>query len=346
LEMPFSGKLLSVLNGQSWERPPIWLMRQAGRYLPEYKNARAKAGSFWQLCMNPKAAAEVTMQPLRRFDLDAAIIFSDILLVPYAMGKKVTFEDGFGPRVEPTRSAGELGTEVKIWLERLSPVYEAIRCVMPELAKGNDLIGFAGGPWTLATYMAQGESSADQAAAKLWAYRDRKEFCEFLGMIAECVSVHLVAQIEAGATVVQLFDSWAGGLSEALFRECVVSPSRYVIEQVRKKAPHAKIIGFPRGATQQGYLEYLDATRVDAISLDTAVPISWAVENLGGRTALQGNLDPFVLIAGGAPLRNAVARLLDDTRGSRHIVNLGHGVLPETPVENVSELVRFVRGVS
>jgi uroporphyrinogen decarboxylase len=342
--MPFSGKLLSVLNGQSCERPPIWLMRQAGRYLPEYKNARAKAGSFWQLCMNPAAATEVTLQPIQRFDLDAAIIFSDILLVPYAMGKKVTFEEGSGPRVETTRSPAELGTDSKVWLERLSPVYEAIARAASELPKEKDLIGFAGGPWTLASYMAQGEGSTDQAAAKLWAYRDGKEFCELLRMIAACVSAHLVAQIEAGATVVQLFDSWAGGLSEALFRECVVAPSRHVIEQVRKKVPRAKIIGFPRGATQQGYLEYLEATHVDGISLDTAVPVSWAVESLSSKAALQGNLDPLVLMAGGAPLRAAVGRLLDETRGRPHIVNLGHGVLPDTPVENVSELVRLVRG--
>jgi uroporphyrinogen decarboxylase len=346
LGRPFSGKLLNVLNGQSRERPPIWLMRQAGRYLPEYKNARAKAGSFWQLCMTPAAAAEVTLQPVQRFDLDAAIIFSDILLVPYAMGKKVTFEEGIGPRVETTHSLVELGVDAKVWLERLSPVYEALGRVASELPKEKDLIGFAGGPWTLASYMAQGEGSADQAAAKLWAYRNGKEFCELLGMIAECVSAHLVAQIEAGATVVQLFDSWAGGLSEALFRECVVAPSHHVIEQVRKKIPRAKIIGFPRGATQQGYLEYLEATHVDAVSLDTAVPVSWAVEHLGSEATLQGNLDPLVLMAGGVALRNAVGRLLDDTRGRRHIVNLGHGVLPDTPVENVSELVRLVRGTA
>jgi uroporphyrinogen decarboxylase len=321
-------------------------MRQAGRYLPEYKGARAKAGSFWQLCMNPVAAAEVTLQPVRRFDFDAAIIFSDILLVPYAMGKKVTFEEGAGPRVEPTHSPTELGTEAKVWLQKFAPVYETIGRVAPELPKEKDLIGFAGGPWTLASYMAQGENSADQAAAKLWAYRDEKGFRELLEMIAACVSAHLVAQIEAGATVVQLFDSWAGGLSEALFRECVLAPSRKVIEQVRKKAPGAKIIGFPRGATQQGYLEYLEATHVDAVSIDTALPVSWAVENLGSKAALQGNLDPLALVAGGAALKSAVDRLLDGTRGRRHIVNLGHGVLPDTPVENVGELVRLVRGAA
>lgn len=339
-----SGKLLSVLNGHWCERPPIWLMRQAGRYLPEYKEARAKAGSFWQLCMNAATAAEVTLQPVRRFDLDAAIIFSDILLVPYALGKQVNFEGGGGPRLEATHSAAELCRDVKIWAERLSPVYEAIGRTAAALPKEKDLIGFAGGPWTLATYMAQGGSSADQAVAKLWAYRDRKSFREVLGIIAECVAVHLCAQVRAGARVVQLFDSWAGGLSEALFRDVVVMPSRYVVEQVRKNAPDAKIIGFPRGATQQGYVDYLAATGVDALSLDTAIPFAWAAENVGRKAALQGNLDPLALVAGGAAMRDAVGRLMAEAQGTRHIVNLGHGVLPETPVENVAELVEFVRG--
>ena len=293
--------------------------------------------------MCPEAAAEVTLQPVQRFDLDAAIIFSDILLVPHALGKQVDFEEGAGPRIETTRSSAELDTDVKTWLEKLSPVYDAIGRVSAKLPEGKDLIGFAGGPWTLASYMVQGQGSTDQAAAKLWAYRDRKSFCELLWIIAECVAAHLCAQIEAGATVVQLFDSWAGGLNETLFRECVTVPSHYVVEQVRKNAPDAKIIGFPRGATQQGYREYFEATRVNAISFDTAVAANWAVDNLGRKTALQGNIDPFALVAGGTALSGAVGRLLKDTRGSRLIVNLGHGVLPETPAENVAELVRLVR---
>lgn len=342
---PVSGKLLNVLRGKSCEPAPIWLMRQAGRYLPEYREARAKAGSFWQLCMNAPAAAEVTLQPVRRFDFDAAIIFSDILLVPHALGKRVTFEDGIGPRLETTQSAGELCLDAKIWLERLSPVYEAIGRVAAELPKEKDLIGFAGSPWTLATYMVQGQGSADQAAAKLWAYRDRTSFRELLRIIADCVAAHLCAQFEAGATVVQLFDSWAGGLSEALFDEVVVEPSRHVVEYVRGKVPHAKIIGFPRGATEKGYLTFLDATGVDAMSLDTAFPFSRAVKSFGGRAALQGNLDPLLLVAGGPALGESIGKLLSDAQGARHIVNLGHGVLPDTPVENVAELVARVRGV-
>jgi uroporphyrinogen decarboxylase len=281
---------------------------------------------------------------VRRFDLDAAIVFSDILLVPYALGKRVDFEEGFGPRLETTHSPAELCRDVKSWLDRLAPVYDTIERVVAELPEGKELIGFAGGPWTLAAYMTQGQGSTDQAAAKLWAYRDKKAFSELLWIIAECVIAHLCAQIEAGASVVQLFDSWAGGLNETLFRECVVTPSRYVVEQVRKKTPNAKIIGFPRGATQQGYVEYLEATRADGISIDTAVSVAWAADDLGSRTALQGNLDPFVLITGGEALKNAVGRLLHEARGTRLIVNLGHGVLPDTPVENVAYLVQLVRG--
>lgn len=345
MEEPGSGRVVNVLNGSLRATPPIWLMRQAGRYLPEYREARAKAGSFWQLCMNAEAAAEVTLQPVRRFDLDAAIIFSDILLVPYALGKGVSFESGNGPRVEVTHSPAELCHDVERWSARLSPTYEAIELVAAALPREKDLIGFAGGPWTLATYMAEGGGSADQAAARLWAYRERESFHELLRTIADCVAVHLCGQINAGATVVQLFDSWAGGLSEVLFRDCVIAPSRYVVEQVRANLPQVKIIGFPRGATEQGYREYLEATGVDAISLDTAVPFAWAAQNLGSRTALQGNLDPLVLVAGGTALRESACRLHANARGTRHIFNLGHGILPNTPVENVAELVELVRGI-
>ena len=338
-----SGKLLNVLKGGSCKPPPIWLMRQAGRYLPEYREARDKAGSFWQLCMNAAAAAAVTLQPVHRFDVDAAIIFSDILVVPHALGKQVRFEGSGGPQVEVTCSPAELCCDRKIWDERLAPVYDTIARVAAALPNDKDIIGFAGGPWTIATYMAQGHASSDQAAAKLWAYRDGESFRELLGIIAECVVAHLCAQVEAGATVVQLFDSWAGGLSEELFREHVVGASRYVVQEVRRRVPHVAIIGFPRGATQQGYLEYRDRTAVDALSLDTAMPFAWAAKYLGGKTALQGNLDPLLLVAGGTAMREAVGRLLGEAAGTRHIVNLGHGVLPETPVENVAELVALVR---
>jgi uroporphyrinogen decarboxylase len=318
-------------------------MRQAGRYLPEYREARAKAGSFWNLCMTPGAAAEVTLQPVQRFDVDAAIIFSDILVVPHALGKRVEFEEGFGPRIETTVSPDELCRDAAVWRERFAPVYETIDRVAADLPRDKDLIGFAGGPWTLASYMVQGHGSADQAAAKLWAYRNPDSFRELLWIISGCVAMHLCAQLDAGATIVQLFDSWAAGLSQHLFRECVIGPSRSVVEEVRKRVPGAKIIGFPRGATQDGYAEYVNATGVDCISLDTAVSMDWAVRSLGGETALQGNLDPLALAAGGDAMRSAVEHLLEVTRETRFIANLGHGVLPDTPVEHVAEFVRIVR---
>jgi len=340
------GKLSRVLSGEPEVSRPIWLMRQAGRYLPEYRAARTRAGSFWNLCMNPEAAAEVTLQPVRRFDFDAAIVFSDILLVPYALGKPVTFEEGVGPRVVTTSSSLELCSDAASWLERLAPVYAAVERVAGVLAGEKDLIGFAGGAWTLAAYMTEGHGSADQAAAKRWYYRDRESFCGLLGVIADCVVAHLCAQIDAGATVVQLFDSWSAGLNETLFQECVIMPSRYIVEEVRRRRPQARFIGFPRGATEHGYREYLSSTRVDGLSIDTAVSVPWAAENLGGDAVLQGNLDPFVLAEGGAALRNAVDHLLGEMRATRHVVNLGHGILPETPVENVADLVRHVRNAS
>ena len=343
MEEKRSGNLLTVFDGAISSSPPLWLMRQAGRYLPEYRQIRAQAGSFWQLCMTPSAAAEATLQPVRRFDFDAAILFSDILVVPFALGKQVVFEEGSGPRVEITHSSEELCDDAEAWLRRLEPVYEAMSKVAADLPFGKDLIGFAGGPWTLATYMIEGQGSRDQAEAKLWAYFDPEGFRKFLLMISECVAVHLCAQAKAGATVLQLFDSWAGGLSEELFRKCVIAPSRYVVEQVRKAAPDVKIIGFPRGATQDGYVEYVQATGVDCLSLDTATSIDWAVRMFSGNVVTQGNLDPLLLVAGGRPLREAIDRLLRVTREGRHIMNLGHGVLPQTPVEHVAELVRLVR---
>jgi uroporphyrinogen decarboxylase len=337
-----SGNLLTVLNGICRKPPPVWLMRQAGRYLPEYREARARAGSFWRLCMTPVAAAEVTLQPVQRFDVDAAILFSDILVVPYALGKRVEFGES-GPSLEVTCSPGELCRDAAVWRERLAPVYETIDRVAAVLPDDKDLIGFAGGPWTLASYMVQGRGSPDQAAAKLWAYRNPDSFRELLWIISDCVAAHICAQIDAGATIVQLFDSWAGGLSQRLFQECVVAPSRFVAEQVRTKAPGVKLIGFPRGATQDGYAEYLDATGVDCISLDTAISMGWAVRDLGSKAALQGNLDPLLLVTGGDVMRREIERLLEVTRAAPFIANLGHGVLPETPVENVAEFVRCVR---
>lgn len=337
------GKLWKVAGGARLTPPPVWLMRQAGRYLPEYREARAKAGSFWNLCMSPSAAAEVTLQPVNRFGLDAAILFSDILVVPYALGKAVTFEEGTGPRLATTYPDDELERNPARWRDSLSPVYEALGLVASRLDPGCDLIGFAGGPWTLAVYMAEGEVSKDQRAAKLWGYRDPEGFGRLLETIGDCVVAHLCAQFGAGANVLQIFDSWAGGLPERAFREWVIAPTKSVVARVRNACVGVKIIGFPRGATLAGYEEYGRETGVDAVSLDTAVPIGWAAETLGVRVAIQGNLDPLLLVAGGDTMRKEIDRLVAAAVKVPFIANLGHGVLPETPVGHVAEFVARVR---
>jgi uroporphyrinogen decarboxylase len=337
------GRLRNVLSGAVQSPPPVWLMRQAGRYLPEYREARGKAGSFWNLCMTPQLAAEVTLQPIDRFNLDAAIVFSDILLVPYALGSRVTFEEGVGPRLDRTESSAGLCRDVDEWHRKMAPVYEALRLCDSRLEAGKDLIGFAGAPWTLATYMAAGQGSTDQRRAKLWGYRDPDGFAEFLRVIASCVAEHLCAQIRAGASVVQIFDSWAGGLPEQVFDDWVIAPTRFVVERVRERHPDAQIIGFPRAATSQAYERFARDTGVDGVSCDTAVAMRWAAGTFGSRVALQGNLDPIALVAGGATMNNAIDRLLDDTEDTPFIANLGHGVVPETPVENVAAFVERVR---
>jgi uroporphyrinogen decarboxylase len=295
--------------------------------------------------MTPKDAAEVTLQPVQRFDVDAAILFSDILLVPFALGKEIKFDDGVGPRLERTFSPDELRMEHEEWERKLAPVYEAMRLVDDRLEAGKDILGFAGGPWTLATYMAEGQGSSDQREAKLWGYRDPAGFANLLTRIATCVAHHLVRQIEAGATVVQIFDSWAGGLSEHAFLEWVIEPTKLVVERVRRSSSAAKIIGFPRGATVEGYERYVTETGVDGVSIDTALPIGSAVERLGGHAALQGNLDPILLLAGGPTMIREIDRLLAATENVPFIANLGHGVLPQTPVEHVAEFIARVRSL-
>jgi uroporphyrinogen decarboxylase len=321
--------------------PPVWLMRQAGRYLPEYRALRANAGSFWTMCMDPVMAAEITLQPIRRFGFDAAIIFSDILTVPFALGREVKFEENVGPSLTPVDSAEGLERDPAIWRARLQPAYETLRLVRSELDADTALLGFAGAPWTLATYMAAGRGGDEQRAAKLWGYRDPAGFGALLDLLGDCVAAHLVAQLEAGADAVQIFDSWAGGLSEDAFARWVIAPTRRIVDKVRAVKPDAKIIGFPRAATLQGYERYAAETGVDAISLDTAAPMGWAARTLSPHVAVQGNLDPIALIAGA--LTDSVDRIVDAMRGRPFIFNLGHGVLPETPLERVAELVARVR---
>jgi uroporphyrinogen decarboxylase len=335
--------LLAVLKKNVVRPAPVWLMRQAGRYLPEYQAIRRQAGSFWTMCMSPDLAVEVTLQPIRRFDLDAAILFSDILVVPFALGQDVRFEDGRGPVLGAFAGREKLIRDEAVWASKLKPVYEAMSATRQGLSADKALIGFAGAPWTLAAYMLEGESSSDQRAAKLAGYRDPKGFAELLNILADTVAWHLVKQLQAGANVVQIFDSWAGGLPDKWFQDWVVAPNKRVVEGVRKVFPDAPIIGFPRAATQQGYEAYAAQTGVNAVSVDTATPIRWAASALGGKLAIQGNLDPIALIAGGKALDDAVDRILADTAGVPLIFNLGHGVLPETPPDHVARVVERVR---
>jgi len=338
-------KLVRVLEGGVETVPPVWLMRQAGRYLPEYRALREKAGSFWGMALNPEFAAEVTLQPIRRFGFDAAILFSDILTVPEALGQKVTFTAGEGPSLTPVSSTDGFNEDRESWARYFEPVYEALRRTRSGLDSegfaSTTLLGFAGAPWTLATYLAAGAGGDEQKAAKLWAYRDPKGFGYLLDILAECVAFHLIRQLDAGADAVQIFDSWASGLPAPLFDQVVIAPTKKVVATVRAARPGARIIGFPRAATLQGYADYVAATGVDAVSLDTAMPMDWAAKNLS--CAIQGNLDPIALIAGGDALDRAVDHILESAQGKAHIFNLGHGILPETPIAHVEQLLKRIR---
>jgi uroporphyrinogen decarboxylase len=335
-------KLVRVLEGSAEKVPPVWLMRQAGRYLPEYRKLRAEAGSFWAMALTPKYAAEVTLQPIRRFGFDAAILFSDILTVPEALGQKVTFTEGEGPSLAPVTTAKGFDEDRAHWTSYFAPVYEALQLTRAGLGPETSLLGFAGAPWTLATYLAAGAGGDEQKAAKLWAYRDPQGFGYLLDILGECVAFHLIRQLDAGADAVQIFDSWASGLPMPLFERVVIEPTKKIVRAVRAARPGARIIGFPRAATLAGYEIYVQATGVDAVSLDTSAPMRWAAENLG--CALQGNLDPIALIAGGAALDRAVDDILEAMAGRAHIFNLGHGILPETPIAHVEQMLKRIRG--
>ena len=342
-------KLLRVLRGEPAEVPPIWLMRQAGRYLPEYREVRRRAGSFLDLCYTPELAGEVTLQPVWRFGFDAAILFADILLVPHALGQDLSFVEGEGPRLAPPVMDQEgLGRlrPVEAMDTRLAPVYETVRRVRRSLPAGVTLIGFAGAPWTVATYMVAGRGSPDQAAARAWMYRDRESFDRLIQLLTEATIHYLGRQIEAGAEVVKLFDTWAGMLPEAMFRRYVIAPARRIVGALQARWPEVPVIGFPRGAGV-GYATYARRVGVSGVALDTSVPLAWARRELGegpGRPrAIQGNLDPMLLVTGGEALRREAGRALRRMAGSPYIVNLGHGITPEARPEHVASLVRYVR---
>jgi len=336
-------KLMRVLNGEPVWPPPLWLMRQAGRYLPEYRELRAKVGSFWGMCNSPDVASEVTLQPIRRFAFDAAIVFSDIMTVPVALGCPVAIKEAEGPVLTPVTNAVGLIRDRARWEEQLAPAYETLKRVKAGLDRETSLIGFAGAPWTLATYLAAGRGRDEQRAAKLWAYRDPQGFSELLDIIGECVAFHLINQLEAGADVVQLFDSWASALTSFGFARWVVEPTKKIVNQVRQAHPHAKVIGFPRATTLAGYELYARETGVDAVSIDTSAPMRWAREALSPNVGVQGNLEPLVLVAGGKALDDSVDEILAALKGKAFVFNLGHGVLQETPIAHVERLITRVR---
>jgi uroporphyrinogen decarboxylase len=337
-------RLVSALKGQTVTPPPIWLMRQAGRYLPEYREVRRKVGSFLDLCRRPELAAEVTLQPLRRFDLDAAIVFSDILIVPYALGQKVEFVEGEGPRLDPVRNGKDLARlDPAAAAERFAPVYETLERVVMELPSGVPVIGFCGAPWTVATYMVEGAGSKDQAAARLWAYRDPDSFQRLIDILVEVSIGYLLRQAEAGAGVLQIFDSWAGSLLENEFARWCIAPTRAMVAGVKAQAPDIPIIGFPRGCGALAEI-YASETGIDAIGCDTTMPLAHLRDRLQSRLPVQGNLDPLVLVAGGRPLEARVGEIVSALGSKPFVFNLGHGIVPETPPEHVARLVELVKG--
>ena len=334
---------MEVLRGQRQSVPPIWMMRQAGRYLPEYRELRAKAGSFLDLCFTPDYAAEVTLQPIRRFKFDAAIIFSDILVIPHALGRSVRFEAGEGPRLDPLDTPDLIATlATQADDDTLAPVYEALRRVRRDLDPSIALIGFCGAPWTVATYMVAGRGTPDQAPARLLAYRHPEAFARIIDVLVETSIDYLVKQLAAGANALQIFDTWAGVLPPREFERWSIEPTRRIVEGVRKVVPDAKIIGFPRGAGAQ-LPAYVARTGVDAVSIDWTAEPALIRDRVQNHVAVQGNLDPLALIAGGDTLDRAVDDVLANYANGRLIFNLGHGITPETPIAHVEQMLQRVR---
>jgi len=333
----------AVLGGEACFPPPVWLMRQAGRYLPEYRALREQAGSFLELCYTPDFAVEATLQPIRRFGFDGAILFSDILLVPDALGHAVRFEEGKGPLLAPLMPADIARLEAGDGFERrLAPVYETVARLRAALPHATTLIGFCGAPWTVATYMIAGQGTADQTPARLFAHRQPQALARLLALLADRSADHLCRQLDAGADAVQIFESWAGVLDQADFDRFCLDPVGRLVARVRERHPEALIIGFPKGAGAH-YRRYRQATGVSALGLDWTVGLDQAA---GLQTAgpVQGNLDPLRLVAGGRALADGVSRLLDSLAGGPFIFNLGHGIQPETPIAHVEAMLRQIRG--
>ena len=335
--------LIEVLDGGVRRPPPAWMMRQAGRYLPEYREVRTKAGGFLDLCFNPKLAAEVTLQPIRRFHFDAAILFSDILVIPHALGQQVTFEAGEGPRLTPLSEMGGLaGLREEIDPDALQPVYETVSLVKSALPSDVTLIGFCGAPWTVATYMIAGHGTPDQAPARIFAYREPDVFAALIERLVQASASYLVRQLQAGAETLQLFDTWAGVLAPEEFERWCIDPARKIVELVRGVVPDAKIIGFPRGAGTN-LQRYVERVPVNGVGLDWMIDRTFARDQIQRRVAVQGNIDPLALLAGGSALDRAVDATLEAFQARPFIFNLGHGILPETPIAHVEQMLKRVR---
>ncbi|MBS0255608.1 MAG: uroporphyrinogen decarboxylase [Proteobacteria bacterium] len=335
------GLLLDTLRGNQEARRPVWLMRQAGRYLPEYRQLRAAKGGFLALVYDSEAAAEITLQPIRRFGFDGAILFSDILIVPYAMGQNLEFLAGEGPRLSPRLVDVALDSLAMV-PERLAPIYQTVRLVRAALGSGRTMLGFAGSPWTVATYMVAGEGSRDQHETRAYAYRDPAAFQAIVDAIVAVTIDYLCGQIEAGAEAVQLFDSWAGSLAPAEFARWVIAPNAAIVRAVKARHPEVPIIGFPKGAGEK-LAAYARETGVDAVGIDETIDPRWAHRNLPDGMPVQGNLDPLLLLAGGTELERRATGILDAFRGRPHVFNLGHGIGQFTPIEHVEQLLALVR---
>lgn len=334
--------LLATVLGQRQERPPVWIMRQAGRYLPEYRETRKQAGNFLDLCYTPDLAVEVTLQPLRRFDLDAAILFSDILVIPDALGQPVRFETGEGPVLEPLDVAGIDRLDRARAADHLAPVIETVRRLRATLPAEKTLIGFCGAPWTVATYMLNGRGSPDQWTARRFALEHPAAFERLMDILVETSVNYLAAQLEAGADVVQIFESWALNLDDAAFARQVIEPNRRIVEGLRRIVPDAPVIGFPRGAA--GNLARFAAnTGVNVLGIDYSTPLDFIRTHLPPDLPVQGNLDPLRLVVGGEAMDNQVRAILDACAGRPHIFNLGHGIVPDTPIAHVERLIALVK---
>ncbi|MEM7774805.1 MAG: uroporphyrinogen decarboxylase [Pseudomonadota bacterium] len=341
-------RFLAPFAGTAVSPPPIWLMRQAGRYLPEYLETRAEAGDFLTLCYTPKLATEVTLQPIRRYGFDAAILFSDILVVPHALGQTVTFVQGEGPRLDPVRTGSQLDQlRPENVDDRFSYVYEAVASIRASLPTETSLIGFCGAPWTVATYMVGGRGTPDQADARLWAYRDPVNFARLIDLLTDVSIDYLSGQVRAGVDALQIFDTWAGSLPPLEFDRWVVAPTTRMVSELKRRHPEIPIIGFPRGAGAS-ITNYCHATGVDGVGCDTAQRMGTVRDMVTARSlaVVQGNLDPLALVAGGDALDQAVDEILDAMAGAPFVFNLGHGIVPQTPPEHVAQLVARVRGAA